>query len=105
MAVSTSVVVLGLVVFRSVQGAAAPVLISGAVAPLTRQEHRATLLSMNSLAGRLGYGIVLLVISTGADDDVLGVLGVLAIVAWIMVGVLIVTGWWARRGPEAPSTA
>ena len=105
MALSTHVVLLGLVAFRSVQGAAAPVLISGAVAPLTRQEHRATLLSMNSLAGRLGYGIVLLVISTGADDDVLGVLGVLAVVAWIMVGVLIVTGWWARRGAEAPATA
>lgn len=105
MALSTHVVLLGLVAFRSVQGAAAPVLISGAVAPLTRQEHRATLLSLNSLAGRLGYGLLLLVVSTGADDDVLGVLGVLAVIAWVMVGVLVLTGWWARRGPHAPATA
>ena len=105
MALSTHVVLLGLVAFRSVQGAAAPVLISGAVAPLTRQEHRATLLSLNSLAGRLGYGVLLLIVSTGADDDVLGVLGALAVIAWIMVGVLVLTGWWARRGPQAPATA
>lgn len=105
MSLSTHVVVLGLVIFRSVQGAAAPVLISGAVAPLTRQEHRATLLSMNSLAGRLGYGVVLLVISSSADDDVLGVLGVFAVVAWVMVGILVATGWWARRSTEAPATA
>ena len=105
MALSTHVVLLGLVAFRSVQGAAAPVLISGAVAPLTRQEHRATLLSLNSLAGRLGYGVLLLIVSTGADDDVLAVLGALAVIAWIMVGVLVLTGWWARRGPQAPATA
>ena len=105
MALSTHVVLLGLVAFRSVQGAAAPVLISGAVAPLTRQEHRATLLSLNSLAGRLGYGLLLLVVSTGADDDVLGVLGVLAVIAWIMVGILVLTGWWARRGAQTPATA
>lgn len=105
MALSAHLVVLGLVVFRSVQGAAAPVLISGAVAPLTRQEHRATLLSMNSLAGRLGYGLVLLVVSTGADDDVLGVLRVFAVVAWIMVGVLILTGRRARLSAEAPALA
>ncbi len=90
---------------RSVQGAAAPVLIVGAIAPLTAQRQRATLLSMNSLAGRLGYGLVLLTVSSRADDDVRGVLAALAIVAWAMVAVLGATGWAVRRGEAAPATA
>ena len=49
--------------------------------------------------------VLLLIVSTGADDDVLGVLGALAVIAWIMVGVLVLTGWWDRRGPQAPATA
>ena len=49
--------VLVLVAFRNAQGAAAPVLISDAVASRVERGHRATLLSLNSLAGRLGLGL------------------------------------------------
>ena len=85
--INTAVIVL--VVFRSAQGAAAPVLISAAVAPRVQRHHRATLLSVNSLAGRLGYGLVLLVLSGGAADDVGLVLGWLAAISWALVMVLV----------------
>ncbi|MEE9414551.1 MAG: MFS transporter [Acidimicrobiales bacterium] len=91
MALSTHVAVLGVVVFRSAQGAVAPVLISAAVAERTERHHRATLLSMNSLAGRLGYGLVLLWVSAGAVDDAQRVLGLFSLVAWILVAVLVAT--------------
>jgi MFS family permease len=90
---------LALVALRSVQGAAAPVLISAAVAPRTARQHRATLLSMNSLAGRLGYGLVLLFVAGGASDDVRGVLRTLSVIAWALVALLVVTA--ALRRTEA----
>lgn len=105
MALWAHAAVLLLVAFRSAQGAATPVLISAAIAPLTEQRHRATLLSINSLAGRLGYGVILLFVSVDAADDVQGVLGVLSITSWALVGLLIVTAWWVlgRRSLRAPT--
>ncbi len=94
MAVSTSAFMIGLVAFRSAQGAAAPVLISAAVAPHTAKQHRATLLSLNSLAGRLGYGLILLAVAGAANDDVLGVLRWFSVGSWALVAVLIATAWW-----------
>ena len=70
MAVTVSVLAIGVVLFRSVQGAAAPVLLSAEIAPRTEQRHRATLLSLNSLAGRLGYGLILQFVAFDIDDDV-----------------------------------
>ncbi len=96
--------VLAIVAFRSVQGAIAPVLISAALAPRTKRQHRATLLSMNSLAGRLGYGLVLLLVASGAEDNVQHVLGILAVIAWGLVAVLAITAVWATRSP-GPATA
>ncbi|MFW2333301.1 MFS transporter [Ilumatobacter sp.] len=95
MAVSTSAFMIGLVAFRSAQGAAAPVLISAAVAPHAARQHRATLLSLNSLAGRLGYGLILLAVAGAANDDVLGVLRWFSVGSWTLVAVLIATAWWA----------
>lgn len=95
MALWAHVAVLGLVVFRSAQSAAAHVLINAAVAPLTRRQHRATILSLNSLAGRLGYGAILLVVSADADDDVRRVLSALAITSWGLVAVLLASAAWA----------
>jgi hypothetical protein len=95
MALWAPAAVLALVAFRSAQGAAAPVLISAAVAPVTQQQHRATLLSINSLAGRLGYGLILLGISVDAGDDVQRVLGLLSIASWGLVVLLVATAWWA----------
>jgi MFS family permease len=85
MAASTSVIVLAVVVWRSVQAAAAPVIISAAAAPRLERTHRATFLSLNSLAGRLGYGLILLSLSTSSDDDLTGPLVALAAIAWTLV--------------------
>ena len=93
MALWFSVIVLALVLLRSVQGAASPVLISAAVAPRVDREQRATLLSLNSLAGRLAYGLILLSTSRIAADDVGLVLQVLATIAWFCVAVLLASAW------------
>ena len=61
------------------------------VAPRVAARQRATLLSLNSLAGRLGYGLLLLVVSDLATDDVRRVLVWFAVISWAMVGVLTVT--------------
>ena len=103
MALWAHAAVLGLVVFRSAQSAAAHVLISAAIAPVTERQHRATVLSLNSLVGRLGYGALLLIISTDASDDVRGVLAALAITSWVLVAILFATAAWAvglRRKPS-----
>lgn len=91
MALWVSAAVLVLVAFRSAQGAAAPVLISAAVAPLVERGHRATLLSLNSLAGRLVYGLLLAAVSSIVADDVQRVLSIFAILAWVLVIILIGT--------------
>lgn len=93
MAATTSVAVLALVSMRSVQGAAAPVLISSAVSPETEPQHRATLLSLNSLAGRLGFGLVLLAVSPlGSADEVGPVAVALTVVSWVLVAVIATSG-------------
>jgi hypothetical protein len=97
MALSFSLLVLGLMAFRSVQGAAAPVLISASVAPRTEQQHRATLLSINSLAGRLAYGGLLQLLAIGADDNPRPFLQNVSIISWILVGLLLATSTWASR--------
>ena len=89
MALWLHVIVIGLVVLRSVQGAAAPVLISDAVAPRVDRHRRATLLSLNSLVGRLGYGALLWAVARWAENDVMPVLGWLAALSWILVAVLV----------------
>lgn len=101
MALWVNAVVVVLVLFRSVQGAAAPVLISAAVAPRVERHHRATLLSLNSLAGRLGYGLILLTVSAAIVDDVQRVLRIFSVLAWSMVGVLILSAL-AIRGGDGP---
>lgn len=100
MSIGTHLILLLLLVFRSVPGAAAPVTISTAVAPRIERHHRATFLSLNSLAGRLGYGLVLLTVSARASDDVLGVLRSLARLSWVLVAVLVVTALWARGSQQ-----
>ncbi len=103
MAASTHLLVLALVAIRSAQGAAAPVLISAVVAPVVEQHHRATFLSLDSLAGRLSYGGLLLVLSTDAGDNVSRVLWQLSAVAWVLVCVTFVSAVWVRRRHGAVS--
>ena len=85
MAISTSIAVIAMIAFRSAQGSAAPVLISAAVAPQLDQRHRATFLSLDSLAGRLSYGTILLFVATDIDDDVAAGLTRLSIISWVLV--------------------
>lgn len=86
---SIHVAVIALAAFRSAQGAAAPVLITATAAPRIERHQRATFLSLNSLAGRLGYGVILLIISGRAGEDLQAALGVLSGLSWVMVVVLI----------------
>lgn len=91
MALWVSAAVLALIAFRSAQGAAAPVLISAAVSPLVERGHRATLLSLNSLSGRLGYGLILAAVARVVADDVQRVLVIFSVLAWALVLSLVVT--------------
>jgi len=93
--------VLALAVFRSAQGAAAPVVIAAAVSPLVERHHRATFLSLDSLAGRLGWGLILMAVSSGAGDDVQTTLRVFTVISWSMVAVLIVTALAVRETRSA----
>lgn len=88
--------VLPLAMLRSVQSAAAPVLISAAVAPVVAQRHRATLLSLNSLAGRGLWGSILIGLSSDADS-VANTLVRFAAIAWVLVLVLTVSAIAVRR--------
>ncbi len=97
MALSFSILILALMVFRSVQGAAAPVLISAAVAPRTQQHHRATLLSINSLAGRLAYGGLLQILAVGIDDSPRPFIRSSSIISWVLVALLLASSRWASR--------
>lgn len=97
MAVSTHVAILALIAFRSAQGSAAPVLISAAVAPMVEASHRATFLSIDSLAGRLSYGALLLVVSADTSDDVGAVLVIFAAIAWGLVTLTLLTAMMVRR--------
>ncbi len=104
MAMWVSAFTLALVILRSVQGAAAPVLISAAVAPRVEREQRATLLSLNSLAGRLQYGLMLLAISRLITDDVGDALAIFTVVSWVLVGLLFVSAAIAIPASERRSS-
>ncbi len=94
-----------LLVFRSVQGAAAPILLTAAVAPEVPQTQRATYLSLHSLAGRLAYGSLLLVIGRVVGDSLATSLTVLSVVSWVLIAVVAVS-WVAGSAsePYLPST-
>lgn len=88
MALTTAVAAVAVALLRSAQTAAAPVIISTEVAPRVARHHRATLLSLDSLAGRLGWGLILAAVSVDAADDVQGTLRLLAVLAWALVAVV-----------------
>ena len=64
-------------------------LISASVAPRTEQQHRATLLSINSLAGRLFYGGLLQVLAINVEDDPRPFLQATSVISWILVALLL----------------
>jgi hypothetical protein len=69
MAVVVHPLVLGLLLVRSVQPAASNVIVNAEVAPRLPAAQRATYLSLHSLAGRLGYGGVLLALAALAGPE------------------------------------
>mgnify|MGYP001813440306 CR=1 FL=1 len=91
---------LAVVALRSVQGAAAPGLLSAAIAPVIATRPRATYLSLDSLGGRLGYGALLVAVSPLADDPV-RTLTVLAGLSWLLVFGLLFTAGSAAVGHDA----
>ncbi len=95
-----TVVVLG----RNVLPAVADVIIPAEVAPRIHTAHRATYFSITSLAGRLGFGIVLLALALVAGGDPLtGALLRRLLVLSALGSALAVGGlWiWSRRvGPD-----
>ena len=97
MAAFQHIVILFFVVLRSIQGAAAPILISAAVAPHVEQRHRATLLSLNSLGGRALWGSILVLLAGGARDDVARTLFQYAVISWVLVVATLVTAVLVRR--------
>ncbi|MFT7648331.1 MAG: MFS family permease [Candidatus Poriferisodalaceae bacterium] len=101
MASSVHIAVVAVIAFRSAQGSAAPVLISAAVAPVVAQEHRATFLSLNSLAGRLAYGSLLLFVSTDAGDDVSRTLAQLAGISWALVALTLLSALLLSRSERS----
>ena len=96
MAITTAVAAIAVVAFRSIQSAIAPVIIAGAIAPRVPRHHRATLLSINSLAGRLGWGAVLAALAVNVDDRTGAVLTRFAWLSWTLVILLILTAAAAR---------
>ena len=68
MAVTTSTLVVPLLCLRSLQPAVSRILISAAAAPRLGAGQRATFLSVCSMAGRLGYGLVLFGIAAVEDE-------------------------------------
>lgn len=85
MAVWFSVWVIGVMLFRSVQGAIGGVVLTAAVAPLVEKHQRATYLSLHSLAGRLVYGSILLATARAVGDDLDATLHLFATIAWLLV--------------------
>ncbi len=110
MALSFHIAVIGLLLLRSVQGAAAPVIIGAEVAPKVLQEHRATLLSLNSLVGRLSYSLLLAGVGLAVADQVEAraqvteALLIVSVVSWVMIGALIVSSRLATNRHAAPQT-
>lgn len=92
MAVVIALPVALLLVFRSVQGASAPIVLTAAVAPVVAQYQRATYLSLHSLAGRIVYAALLFGVSATVGDDLRVSLVVLAVVSWTLV--VLLAAWW-----------
>lgn len=97
-----TVVLLG----RNILPAVADVIVPAEVAPRIHTAHRATYFSITSLAGRLGFGLVLLALALVAGGDPLtGALLRQLLLLSALGSALAVAGlWvWSRRvGPDAP---
>lgn len=86
MALTASALVVPLLCLRSLQPAVSRILISAAAAPRLGAGQRATFLSLCSMAGRLGYGLVLLGVAAFDDErDAVRAAAVLAATLLVVV--------------------
>ena len=98
-----------LVLFRSVQPAVATVVVDAVVAPVVPASERATYLSLHSLAGRAGYGAVLLAlgavvgpVAVMSPAELRAALSVSAVLGGVGIAALALTrGRASRAAPEA----
>ena len=91
--------VIALMVLRSVHGAAAPVLLTAAAAPLVESQRRATYFSLHSLVGRLAYSSVLFGVAAAVGDELTPSLRALTGVAWVVVA-LVAAAYVAMGRPQ-----
>lgn len=92
MAAVVHLAVLAVLLMRSVQGAAASVVLTSSVSPMIAQPHRATYFSLHSLAGRAVHGGVLLLAARTVGDDLPGLLSLFTGIAWLLV-IAVVVAW------------
>ncbi len=90
MAVTSAVWLVPLLALRGVQGAATSVLVPAVVGGHVEQERRATVLSLNSLGGRLLYGGALLGLAATDGDGLGSGLTVAAVLAAVLLAAVLV---------------
>lgn len=90
MAVVTSVVVVPLLALRGAQSATSSVAVPALVGAHVGQQHRATFLSMASLIGRLGYGVVLLGLSAIVGRETGASFVTAAVIALVLLAGLVI---------------
>ncbi|MEM9565373.1 MAG: MFS transporter [Actinomycetota bacterium] len=90
MALTSAIWLLPLLALRGVQGAATSVLVPAVVGGHVEQERRATVLSLNSLGGRLLYGGALLVLAATGGEGLGSGLTVASVVAAVLLAAVLV---------------
>ena len=110
MAAAISPLVVPLIAFRSLLAALANPIVRAEIAPRVPQALRATYLSLHSLAGRLGYSVVLLALSSAAREGNIDDPGTLqTLLSWSLllgvsgVALLLVTRRALREGESTPA--
>jgi len=99
MALVSSVWVLPLLSVRRVQAATASVLVPSLIGSRVEPKHRATLLSMLSLAGRLSYTGALIALAGAAGDDLAQSLW---LAAGVVAGLWLLVAFFQRRVADFP---
>ncbi len=107
MALTIHPAVLGLLLFRSAYAAISQVVINTTVTPRVPQEHRATYLSLHSLAGRLGYGVVLAMLGAASQGESPNPETIQQLLGWgsgLALAGLVILGVTRRMAPKSDPT-
>ena len=100
MALSIHPIIAILLVLRTIPKAVVTPMVNAELSPLLEQHERSTYLSILSLLGRLGHGVVLLVLPLGAAllaDPFMGTLATTALIALFLLALL-----WIHPFPKEP---